>query len=176
MPKIMNRLSLTGEVIAVKENVVTGAKLVMRGKNIVTNNGEIYYAQMTCSTTPTDDFDNSTAGLRLGQGTTGGGNSTDVGVNTEVTTMRNTGAIESGYPKANDTETDNSGKAADVVTWHYYWSTTEGTGTGLNEGAIVNSLTGATVCLTHFDIGSTFDKTSSDTLRIFVNHAFSGTG
>lgn len=172
-------LEITGKnknIVLIKENAVSGAKLVMRGSNIVTTAGEYYYAEMVCSTDPTDDFDNSTAGIHLGNGTTGGESSTHTDVNSDDVSMYNVEALESGYPKVSCTYTENTGSGANVITWHYYWSTTEGTGTGLNEGAIVNSLTGATAALTVFDIGSTFDKTASDTLRIFINHTVSGTG
>jgi hypothetical protein len=47
-------------------------------------------------------------------------------------------------------------------------------GSNIAEGAITNSLTSSTKALTHFLFGSTFSKTSSDTLKVIVNHAFAG--
>ena len=41
-------------------------KRLFAGANIVTNDGDQYYAQMAVSETPTDDFDAAGAGLRLG--------------------------------------------------------------------------------------------------------------
>jgi hypothetical protein len=173
-------MELTGKIVAIKTNTGTGAKLVFTGKNVVTATGEVYYAQRASGLSATETTKTygitDNASIHLGQGTTGGGDSDDTDVNTTITGMYNTGALESGYPKANDTDGDNTGKATDVVTWCYYWSTTEGTGTKINEGAVVDSLTGASAALCHFDFGSTFDKTASDTLKVFINHSFSGTG
>lgn len=169
------KVMITGRIIAVKENVYSGVKLIMEGKNIVTNDGDKYYAQMASgSTDPTNDFDNATAGIHIGIGTTGSGDKTSTDVNTETTGSGMRMALDAGYEKTNDTDGDNSGAGVDVVTWLYSWTTTEGNDTGINEGAIVDSLTGATKCLTHFDFGTTFDKTSSDTLKVFINHDFLG--
>lgn len=168
------KVAIEGTIIAIKENVYNGVKLKMVSHNLVTNDGDLYYAKMAVGGSPSRDFDNSTAGIHLGYGTTGGGDKTDTGVNNETTggTMRM--ALQAGYPKANDTEANNTGKGTDIVTWYYYWTTTQGNSTKINEGAIVDSLTGAAAALTHFDFGSTFDKTASDTLQVFVNHEFLG--
>lgn len=172
MAKTNEKVEIKGTVIAVKENVYSGVKLVYISHNLVTNDGDKYYAQMASGESPTDDFDNSTAGIHLGQGTTGGGDKTDTGVNTEDTRGRQT--LTANYEKTNDTDADNTGAGVDIVTWLYSYTTTEGNVTKCNEGAIVNSLTGASKALTHFDFGSTFDKTSSDTLKIFINHTMNG--
>lgn len=169
------KVNITGKIIAIKENIYSGVKLIMEGVNIVTDGGDLYYAQMAAgSTDPTNDFDGSTAGIRIGIGTTGAGNKADTDLNTETTGSGMRMALTTGYEKVNDTDADNTGSGTDIVTWCYYWSTTEGNDTGINEGAIVNSLTGASACLTHFDFGTTFDKTSADTLKVFVNHTFTG--
>lgn len=169
-----NLVKITGQIIAVRENVYTGAKLVMVGENLVTSDGDAYYATMAVGESPTTDFDNSTAGIHLGSGTTGGGEKDSADVNTETTGDGMRMDLQVGYPKTNDTEANNTGQSTDVVTWYYAWTTTEGNDTGINEGAIVDSLTGAATCLTHFDFGSTFDKTGSDTLQVFINHSFLG--
>ena len=135
---------ITGRIIAVKENIHTGAKLIMVADNLITSDGDAYYATMACGETPSNDFDNSTAGIKLGIGTTGGGEKDDTDVNTAATAtgvrwawggymdLYATGAPPStSYPKTNDTEANNSGQSTDVVTWYYYWATSDGTCTGI---------------------------------------------
>ena len=43
-------------ICIVKENNDTGDKTWYYGKNIVTNDGDLYYAQQAVETTPTSDF------------------------------------------------------------------------------------------------------------------------
>jgi hypothetical protein len=93
--------------------------------------------------------------MHLGTGTTGGGGKTDTDVKTRCTAVGNYIKVQSGYPKTNDTEANNTGATTDCVTWYYYWSATEGSSTEINEGAIVNKMSSATDCLCHFDYGTT---------------------
>jgi hypothetical protein len=45
---------------------------------------------------------------------------------------------------------------------------------GIIEGAIVDDRTTPTAALTHFLFAASFNKTSSDTLKVFVNHTMNG--
>jgi hypothetical protein len=71
-------------------------KRVIKGKNIVTNGGDLYYAQKSVGETPTNDF--TAGGLRLGSD-----NTAPAKGDTDVTTfIASTGKAEkSGYPKTN---------------------------------------------------------------------------
>ena len=81
----------------------------------------------------------------------------------------------------NDGDSDNTGSGTDIVTWLASWTTGD-----FNSNAIIGgcihvaggasgaTTPGATKLLTHFSLTS-FNKTSSDTLKIFVNHTFNGT-
>lgn len=146
-------------------------KILHPGHNIVTNDGDTYYAQMVCSETPTNDFDAAAAGLRLGSATT-----TPTKTDTDVGTfLAGTGhTLDSGYEQTNDSDADNTGAGVDIVTWRFSYLTSEGNANGIAEGAIVDNRTTPTVALTHFLFGTSFDKTSSDTLKLFVNHTMNG--
>jgi len=175
-------VKLTGNVIGhlVKGDFVngkwipTGVELHFTGHNIVTDAGDRFYAEHNTTKTLTVDFHAATGGIRLGSGTTGGGDKADTDLNTVCTAGGYYTRLESGYPMAGDTEANNTGDTTDTVTWYYYWSTTGGSATKINEGAIVNSATNPTAALSHFDFGTTFDKTTADTMQLFVNHLFSG--
>lgn len=62
-----------------------------------------------------------------------------------------------------------------VVTWRYSYSTSEGNIASIAELAIVDNRTTPTAALCHALFAASFTKTSSDTLKIFVNHTFTGT-
>lgn len=136
------------------------------GKNIVTDAGDQYYAEAAVGSPSW-----TVAGMRLGTGTTAP-TKTDTDVSTFLTGSAK--AIDTGYPTTNDTDTDNTGAGVDVITWRVSYGTSEANGTGISEGAIVDNLTTPTKALTHFLFATAFDKTSSDTLKVFVNHTFNG--
>ena len=141
------------------------------GRNIVTNDGDIYYAQQASEISPTDDFDGATSGLRLGSASAAP-TKTDTDLSTLLAGTQH--ALDATYDTVNDGDSDNTGAGVDIVTWRYSYTTAEGNVTGIVEGAIVDNRTTPTGALTHFTFASSFDKTSSDTLKIFVNHTFTG--
>ena len=165
-----DRIGLTGKIIAVLTNVRTGEQRIHIAKNIVTNEGDKYYAQMAADETPDTDF--STGGIRLGTGFTSA-DKDDTDVDTEDSDGRLD--IDAGYPKTDDDDSDNSGSGADIVTWRFSYATGEGNIADIDELAIVDNKTTPTAALCHAQIDPAFTKTSSDTLKVFVNHTFNGT-
>ena len=167
--------------ICVVKETSSGEKTWYYGKNIVTNDGDLYYAQQAVETgTPTSDFGGSNGRMEL---RTGSATPAKADVFTQVTTPIPTSIqeIDSGYPKVNDNDSDNTGAGTDIVTWRTSWSTSDFNATAIIGGCIHvaggNSgatTPGGTKLLTHFSLTS-FNKTSSDTLKIFVNHTFNGT-
>lgn len=136
------------------------------GKNLVTNDGDQYYAEAAVGTPSW-----SVGGMRLGTGTTAP-TKTDTDVTTFLTGSGK--AIDTGYPVTNDSDPDNTGAGVDIVTWRVTYGTAEANGTGIAEGAIVDNISTPTKALTHFLFASAFDKTSNDTLKVIVNHTFNG--
>jgi hypothetical protein len=168
---LKQRVALTGKVLAVLQDPKLGREIVIPGLNIVTNDGDVYYAQSSVAETPTDDFDAAGAGFRLGtNGTAPTKTSTDVG--TEDSAGRK--ATDGTYPQTNDSDGDNTGAGVDIVTWRVSYTTAEANITGIQEGAIVDDRTTPTAALTHFLFAASFNKTASDTLKVFVNHEMLG--
>jgi hypothetical protein len=95
-----------------------------------------------------------------------------------------TKVLRTNYPRHNDNDSDNTGGANDQVTWSYEWATGDFNTTGITDlsgGCIVDRATAATAgvnakLLTTFNFASAFEKTASDTLKVFVNHTFEGAG
>ncbi len=146
-------------------------KSITPALNLVTNDGDVYYAQSSGSETPTDDFDAAVGGLRHGSASTAA-TKTD----TDVTTfLSGTGlVVDATYPTTNDSDGDNTGAGTDILTWRFSYGTGDGNATGIYEGAIVENRTTPTAALTHYIYAASFNKTSSDTLKVFVNHEFLG--
>lgn len=172
MSDIVEKLKLTGKIVAVLQNVETGEVRVYEGKNLVGDKGDKYYAQMATDTVVTDNFAAAAAGLRLGSDVTAP-NKTSADVLTLLAGTQH--ATDATYPKTSDNDADNTGAGADIVTWRYSYTTSEGNVTTIIEGAIVDNRTTPTGALTRFTFATVFSKTNSDTLKIFVNHTFNGT-
>jgi hypothetical protein len=166
-----NQVAVVGTVLAVLRNERLGEELLIPGLNIVTNDGDTYYAQSATGETPDDDFDGASSGLRLGSD-----NTTPTKSDTDVTTFLATSAhaLDGTYPMTDDSDGDNTGSGVDIVSWRYSYTTGEGNVSGIIEGAIVDDRTTPTAALTHFLFAASFNKTSSDTLKVFVNHTMNG--
>ena len=148
-----------------------GSGLIVPAVNLVTNDGDVYYAQSSGGETPTDDFDGSGGGLRHGDD-----NTAATKTDTDVTNfLAGTGlVVDATYPATDDGDSDNTGAGTDILTWRFSYGTSDGNATGIYEGAIVDDRTTPTAALTHYVYAASFNKTSSDTLKVFVNHEFLG--
>jgi len=165
-----NVVPLKGNVMAIlRPDLGEGDPLLFVGKNIVTNDGDIYYAERAAVDTITTDFSNGTAGLRLGSSSAAVGK-TDTTVTTFISGAAT--AVDSGYPQVTDPDADNTGDGADIVSWRYQYSS-GAFSAAVKEGAIVDNDGAPTKALNHFLI-TEFTKTNSDTLKMFINHEMLG--
>ena len=145
--------------------------------NLVTNDGEIFYAKQGAGETPATN-ENFQSG-RFEMGTTAYTEAeTDTFTNFDVSgTSKISGSRQtftSGYPKTNDTgDADNTGDAVDAVSYAVNYSASAWNDTDVEQGCIHDNASpvSATKLLSVFSFTS-FAKTSSDTLKVFVNHAF----
>ena len=163
------KVKVQGTIVIVLQDVETGEIVRYVTKNIVTDKGDGYYAQMAADETPDVDF--TAGGLKLGDDATAPTKS-----DTDVTSYL-TGTykgVYSAYPKTNDTDPLNGAGGPDIVTWRYFYDLGEANETGITEGAIVEQESSPVAALTHFLFDSAFNKTSKQTLTVFVNHEFSG--
>ena len=170
--KFDDDIGIIGRAIAIKRNIYTGQITKIHGVNIVTNSGDLYYAQKAMGETPTYNFINGSGGMHLGTNAAAT-SKTQTDVQTENTAGRH--AIKATYPKTADGDSDNTGAGTDIATWTYEYLTTEGNIVDIAEGAIVLVLAGAgTQALTRFLFAALFTKTAADTLKVIVNHQFNG--
>ena len=169
--KERQRIAIGGSVLAILRQDEFGLELIVPGLNIVTDKGDKYYAQSAAAESPTDDFDGAASGMRHGSAATGPTKSDN-----DVTTFLSGSphALDATYEKTADGDADNTGAAVDTVTWRFSYTTAEGNNNGIQEGAICDNRTTPTGALTHFLFAASFNKTSSDTLKVFVNHNMLG--
>ena len=150
--------------------------------NIVTDDGDIYYAIQGAGETPAadEDFSDSAAGFELGSTAV-----TEVKADTYTEFSAPAANPISGsnkaytatYPKTNDTgDADNTGDAIDAVSYSVNYTAADFNDTDIEQGIIFDDLASPSAgakLLTHYSFTS-FAKSASDTLKIFVNHTMNG--
>lgn len=169
--RIKEKMPVQENITAVLKDVRTGEKKVIKGKNIVCNGGDKYYAQMAANETP--DYAYATSGrLKLGKGTTTPAKG-DTDIETEISGTCK--LASEAYPKTNDTDPDNGSGSTDTVTWKFYYDTSEAIDTNISECALASECAiPPNELLMHGLFDSPFNKTGSQTLTIFINHRFNG--
>ena len=149
------------------------------GANIVTDAGDIFYAKAAVgeAQSANEDFLNGNFVLQ-NPGIQDSTLKTDtyLQVTTPIAATLKAFVATPNYPLRNDADPDNTGAGVDVVTYLVSYTTGDFNDTGINGGAILNDLTTpatTALLLTHFLLTS-FNKTASDTLKVFVNHTMNG--
>lgn len=156
--------------------------------NLVTDAGDLFYAQQAASLGGTGDPTNFTDGAGAFDGIMELYNSVSAAPSKGVGRAGITGGVldgtgngkvvDSGYPKVSDGDASNTGSGVDVVTYRTSWTTAEANNTtaGIDDVVITNPspVTDDALLMWADGLGS-FTKTSSDTLVVFVNHTMNGT-
>jgi len=162
------------ENLMFRENVIAvitknGKKRIFKAKNIIGDEGDKYYAQKSCGETPTYALANAV----LGTGSTAATKSDDYDSMTPISGSEK--APSSGYPKTNDSDSDNDGAGIDVITWKYEWSGADFSNAAIKEGCITKaSPTTGDPILTRWVWADSFAKDSDTTLTVYVNHTANG--
>lgn len=168
-----------GQVLAILDDSYD--KIIVPGLNIVTDVGDTFYAYRGANEQPANDHFTSGAALTFDgimELYNGASASPAKGNDRSNLTDLVTGSakvIDATYPTRNDGDSDNSGAGADVITYRVSYTTGEANDTGIADVIITNPSPGASEnLLMHAEFASSFDKTSSDTLKVFVNHTMNG--
>lgn len=170
-------------VILILQDADTGKTLrVVEAHNAVTLAGGEYYAERGAAETPTYTFN---AGKMALASSYRQAESVSVArtVNDLVfTTLSGVQVFDGGYPKTTDSDTDNTGSGVRVITYRRTYTTSQGNftikalGIGRN-GFTTNPASSASlrVLLNYvtLSVAQQITKTSSQTLKVFVNHTMS---
>lgn len=173
--RVQERLKVRGHVVLVFTNPETGFKQTVETHNLVTNDGDLHYAERL-----TDSFQGSVTFTEFTaprMETYNGGPSppTKTSDRGDMTTLVGSEkAPSAGYPLNDDADTDNTGRGPDILSWKFEYGTSESNGT-ITHVIITNASPGASEpCLTVAELSSSRVKTSSDTLTVYVNHEILG--
>jgi hypothetical protein len=168
---------IKGTVVVVLRDAATGkVKHKQVVDNVVTFDGDVYYAEVCALKTPTNAFGSATG--RMAMNDSNGGavpartdDYSDLG---SAVGSGNPKAFDSLYPHVNDSDADNPGvQLTQTTTYRTSYTTAEANG---DIGAVAIYLNGASAT-DPILMNATFDeftKTSNDTLKVFVNHRFTG--
>ena len=164
----MSKIKMSGNCCAILTNAKTGKQKKFFAENLVTNDGDQYYAEGAVGSPS-----KAMQGFQLGSDPA----SADVAkTDTDVNSYLASKATDGSYPQTSDDDTDNSSGAVDVVTWRCSFGAAEANVDSISEVAVVNSIgdgqPDAAIC--HAVFATPFNKTSDDTLKVIVNHEFSG--
>ena len=152
---------------------------LIEAKNIVTTAGSVFYMQQITNgsfpaLSPTvAAITNAFNTLELGSA----GNLPAVGNDrSDITAIGSTQTLPTtAYPFVNDTDADNTGAGAAVLTWTFNYTAASFTAASITDAIITNASPGASEPIAcHFDEttftpSGAFAKTSSDTLKMIYN-------
>ena len=180
-----DKSKIKGRVVVVLENVKTGIKRVLETENIVTNAGDLYYAERgalltvgaTISPVPTNFTDANGVPdmiMELYESDSGapakGNDRSDLG-----TLVTDSGqAMDGTYPQVDDQDSDNTGKGADIITYCVSYATGDANSTDIADVILTNPGVAADDALIMHASFTPFPKTTSDTLKVFINHEMLG--
>lgn len=153
-----------------------GSVQLVAAANIITDAGDVYYAQKAAGETPTNTFANLYLSAAAFSSPAKDSDSDDLASVISGSSKAPTAT----YPKTNDGDSDNTGAGTDVLTWLYSYTKADFNNAAITAGAIAASGVtswgagaGTDPLLSAFNLTS-FAKTSNDTLKFFVNHTFNG--
>ena len=143
-------------------------KTLIPASNIITDAGDLHYAQRAVSETLTNAF----GILELGSAGTPGKTANRSAFTAIASTQK---AHDATYPKRNDADGDNTGAGVDVVTFLTSYTKADFNAVSITHGWITNVTPGASEpLLTGYAFAAGFAKTADDSLKIFTNHTLNG--
>ena len=186
---IVDEIQLRAKVVAVLTCTLTGKKRTFETTNIVTDAGDLFYAERAAlltvgspiSPVPTNFTDAVGVPdmiMELYDDTPANNapaKANDRGDLLGTLAPLSAKAIDATYPKVNDLDVDNTGAGLDTVTYLVSYLKTEAIETQISDVILTNPTPGATEpIIMHAEFGTPFDKAATDTLKVFVNHNFNG--
>lgn len=171
--------------ILVTQDAVTGQilKFVEIGPNIITDVGDTYYAQRGAGETPTYNFV-TFGNMVVARSFTATAGKTNTFGNfvlqqtASATTYWGRQPFDSGYPTTADSDTSNTGRTVDAITYKRIYTTAQANGTiqaiGICRTDAITNTNGQLLSFKTLTVAQQLTKTSSVTLTVYINHLFSG--
>lgn len=186
---INEQVQLRGRGGALLENIYTGKKTWIPFKNIVTDAGDLYYGErgalLTVGTpispVPSNFTDaNGVPDMQMelyddtpaNNAPAKGNDRSDLLGTVAPSSLK---SMDATYPRVNDPDGDNTGSGVDIITYRVSYLTSEANLADISDLILTNPSPGASEpIIMHAEFASPFTKTSSDTLKVFVNHQING--
>lgn len=186
MAALKEKSKFQESVVLVYQDASTGkvVRIVEGGPNIVTDAGDKFYARRGAGeTVNTNSFPFHTGNMVVAKSytVTGAAKKTAtfgkfVGLTTTYTGRQ---SFESGYPKTADSDTNNTSRTADGITYKAIYGTTKANYTiravGLCRAGATTNSSGQLLAFKTLPSASWVQKTSSLTLTVYITHVFLGT-
>jgi hypothetical protein len=143
-------------------------KLIYPAANIVTDAGDIYYAQLAAGESPTNNFNTHELASA--------GTPDKAADRSDFTMIGSTQLTQAAsYPRTNDPDADNTGAGADIRTTLASYTKASFSHAAITHGIVTVATPGASApLLTGYAFAASFAKTTNDTLKVFVNHEMLG--
>jgi hypothetical protein len=155
-------------------------KFLYATHNLVTTRGDLYYAQKAAGEAATNTFMTLYLSSLPANTPISKANTTDDLPDIRVATGATSKNVSATYPKTSDADSDNTGAAANVVSWLFSYSTSDFDDPSVEGAAIAEygintwgANTGSNSLLTLFNFVA-FQKANNATLKVFVNHHMLG--
>jgi hypothetical protein len=148
-----------------------GLRLVL-GANIVTDAGDVYYAQKMVGEAVTNTFNR----MALGTGKTAAWAKGSLYGNLTGAIAGSILALDAAYPKRNDGDAANSGKGVNVATWKRTYTDADFTsGVAITDGVltITGPVAGSPI-LAGWTFAQTFTLQANEQVVVYVNHSTTG--
>lgn len=177
---------IAGHVIAVlfegrkglHGEILTPKKWVWETSNIVTDAGDLYYAERGIDASPTNFTTGATFDGIMELYSSEGNppfKAANRGHLTGTLAPSSGQAMDGTYPLLSDPDGDNTGSGVDIITYRRSYTTAQANASSIDDVVITNPSPGASEALLMWADGlGNFTKTASDTLKVFVNHEFLG--
>ena len=176
-----DRIIATGSILAILRDVNLERELIIPGLNIVTDEGDLFYAQRSVIEQPDDDHFTTGAAfafdgiMELYSGASAAPAKTNDRSDLVTLVTGSAQVIDATYPRTNDPDGDNTGSGTDITTYRVSYATGDANSAGIDDVILTNPSPAASEnLLMHSEFAAPFEKTSSDTLKVFVNHRFDG--
>lgn len=154
---------------------IDGSRDVILGCNLVVTTGTNYYAQLINQDTPTNTFIDAYLGNPVGDDSIAAADDFSDWVQGTLLVSTEKAASSTGL---NNLDTDNTGKGEFIYTWKFEWGAsdfnTEG-GNDVRTGIIsITGAMGTDPILNHWNFSVPFEKLSTSSLTLWVNHNLVG--
>ena len=158
------------DALLVLTNHKTGEVRKIWGRNIVTNAGDVFYAQSACGETPTNAFAN------LYLATAGPATPAKADTYASFTVVAGSSKAKTAtYPKTADDDADNTGAGTDIATWKFEYATGDGPFTSITHSFIsIASASGTDPILNSYKWATAWSKDASTSAKVFANHEMLG--